>query len=38
MKAKCKHCGKIRVYDLEFMDDYVECRFCKKSGNLIEVL
>lgn len=40
-KAKCEHCGKIRTYNLkqnEYIDDYLKCKFCNKSGNLKEVL
>jgi len=38
IKAKCEHCGKTRTYTVEYIDDYVKCKFCNKASNLIEVL
>jgi len=33
----CEHCGKKRSYNLNFIDDFTKCKFCKKEGNVKEV-
>lgn len=40
VKGLCEHCGKKRTYQLkinEVIDDYTECKFCKKAGALVEI-
>ena len=38
LKGFCEHCGKTRSYKVKFIDDYIECKFCGKSGNVKEVV
>jgi|GEM_PF-5924178 len=40
VKGFCEHCGKTRTYIVattELIDDYTKCKFCGKSGNVVEV-
>ena len=37
IKGYCEHCGKKRTYNVDYIDDYTKCKFCKKEGSVKEM-